>query len=114
MMQHITGIPRNQICFSSLEDTISSENPIRFIHTFVGALSLEALGFSVQTVKSEGRPSFDTKIFLKLYLYGYLNGLRSSRKLQKECVRNIELQWLLCAIVSNYYNISYFSKNNIV
>ena len=84
-MQHISGIPRNQMCFSSLEDTISSENPIRFIDAFVGALSLEALGFSVQTIKTEGRPSFDTKLFLKLYLYGYLNGLRSSRKLEKEC-----------------------------
>ena len=111
-MQHITGIPRNQMCFSSLEDTISSENPIRFIDAFVGALSLEALGFSVQTIKIEGRPSFDTKIFLKLYLYGYLNGLRSSRKLEKECVRNIELQWLLCAIVPNYHSISDFRKAN--
>ena len=112
IMQHITGIPRNQMCFSSLEDTISSENPIRFIDAFVGALSLEALGFSVQTIKTEGRPSFDTKIFLKLYLYGYLNGLRSSRKLEKECVRNIELQWLLCAIVPNYHSISDFRKEN--
>ena len=113
IMQHITGIPRNQMCFSSLEDTISSENPIRFIDAFVAALSLEALGFSVQTIKTEGRPSFDTKIFLKLYLYGYLNGLRSSRKLEKECVRNIELQWLLCAIVPNYHSISDFRKDNL-
>ena len=112
IMQHITGIPRNQMCFSSLEDTISSENPIRFIDAFVAALSLEALGFSVQTIKTEGRPSFDTKLFLKLYLYGYLNGLRSSRKLEKECVRNIELQWLLCAIVPNYHSISDFRKEN--
>ncbi|SHF79116.1 hypothetical protein SAMN05444396_101410 [Flavobacterium segetis] len=68
IMQHITGIPRNQIYFyheaSGLEDIISSENPIRFIDAFVAASSLEALGFSVQTIKSEGRPSFDTKIFL--------------------------------------------------
>ena len=63
-MQHISGIPRNQMCFSSLEDTISSENPIRFIDAFVAALSLETLGFSVQTIKTEVRPSFDTEIFL--------------------------------------------------
>lgn len=65
MMQHITGIPRNQMVFSGLEDTILPENPVRFIDAFVKALSLETLGFSVQSIKAEGRPSFDTKIFLK-------------------------------------------------
>jgi hypothetical protein len=68
MIQHITGIPRNQFFFSSLEDTILSENPVRFIDAFVEVLSLQILGFSVQTIKREGRPSFDTKIFLKIYL----------------------------------------------
>ena len=112
MMQHITGIPRNQMVFSSLEDTILPENPVRFVDVFVEALSLQSLGFSMQTIKSEGRPSFDTKVFLKIYLYGYLNGLRSSRKLEKECTRNIELQWLLCGIVPNYHSISDFRKQN--
>uniref|UniRef100_UPI001E35C422 IS1182 family transposase n=1 Tax=Flavobacterium sp. ACAM 123 TaxID=1189620 RepID=UPI001E35C422 len=112
MMQHITGIPRNQLVFISLEDTILPENPVRFIDAFVEALSLHTLGFSVQTLKTEGRPSFDTKVFLKIYLYGYLNGLRSSRKLEKECTRNIELQWLLCGIVPNYHSISDFRKQN--
>ena len=111
-MQHITGIPRNQMSFSSLEDSISQANPIRFIDAFVEILELSSLGFSVQTIKSEGRPSFDSKVFLKIYLYGYLNGLRSSRKLEKECVRNIELQWLLCGIVPNYHSISDFRKQN--
>jgi transposase len=77
--QHTTGIPRYQMFFSSLEDTILPENPVRFIEAFVEALSLHTLGFSVQTIKTEGRPSFNTKLFLKIYLYGYLNGLRSSR-----------------------------------
>ena len=111
-MQHITGIPRNQMFFSSLENPISPDNPIRFIDAFVDILALHSLGFSVQTIKNEGRPSFDTKVFLKIYLYGYLNGLRSSRKLEKECVRNIELQWLLCGIVPNYHSISDFRKQN--
>ena len=61
-MQHITGIPRNQMCFSSLEDTISLENPVRFIDAFVAVIALKSLGFEVQTLKTEGRPSFDTKI----------------------------------------------------
>jgi len=111
-MQHISGISRQQLQISSLEDTITHENPVRFIDAFVENISPEPLGFTVQTLKKEGRPSFDTKIFLKIYLYGYLNGLRSSRKLEKECIRNIELQWLLCAITPNYHSISDFRKDN--
>jgi transposase len=105
-MQHISGTSRQQLQISSLEDKIALDNPIRFIDAFVEHISLEALGLTVQTIKSEGRPSFDTKLFLKIYLYGYLNGLRSSRKLEKECVRNIELQWLLEDICPNYHSIS--------
>ena len=97
---------------ASLESSISTDNPIRFIDAFVENIDLKALDFTVQTLKSEGRPSFDTKIFLKLYLYGYLNGLRSSRKLEKECIRNTEMQWLLCGLVPNYHSISDFRKHN--
>jgi transposase len=89
-MQHITGISRNQMTIASLESSISTDNPIRFIDAFVEHIDLKALGFEVQTLKTEGRPSFDTKIFLKLYLYGYLNGLRSSRKLEKGICNIIE------------------------
>ena len=55
------------MCFSSLEDTISPDNPIRFIDAFAEAIALESLGFATQTIKAEGRPSFDTKVFLKIY-----------------------------------------------
>lgn len=98
--------------FACLEDHISADNPIRFIDAFAENIALKTLGFDVKTLKAEGRPSFDTKIFLKLYLYGYLNGLRSSRKLEKECLRNTEMQWLLCGLVPNYHSISDFRKNN--
>jgi transposase len=111
-MQHITGISRQQLQISSLEDRISPENPVRFIEAFTEHISLQALGFTAKTIKTEGRPSFDTKVFLKIYLYGYLGGVRSSRKLEKECVRNIELQWLLCGIVPNYHSIADFRKDN--
>ena len=99
-MQHIQWTQRYQLQISSLEDKIGTENPVRFIDAFVEHICLESVGFTVQTLKSEGRPSFDTKVFLKIYLYGYLNGLRSSRKLEKECIRNI--QWLLEDIRPNY------------
>jgi transposase len=111
-MQHIIGIPRNQMAFSSLEDSISADNPIRFIDAFVEMIDLDSLGFEVQPLRSEGRPSFNTNIFLKIYLYGYLNGLRSSRKLEKECMRNREMQWLLYELVPNYHSISDFRKDN--
>ena len=111
-MQHITGLARNQIVFSSLDDTILPDNLDCVINAFVEALSLRAMGFTAQTIKTEGRPSYNSNLFLKIYLYGYLNGLRSSRKLEKECTRNIELQWLLCGIIPNYHSISDFRKQN--
>jgi transposase len=111
-MQHISGIAREQISFTSLEDFISTNNEVRFIDAFVHSLDLVKLGFQVQTLKKEGRPSFQTAVFLKLYLYGYLNGLRSSRKLAKECSRNIEVQWLLLGLMPNYHSISDFRKDN--
>ena len=111
-MQHITGIARNQMVFTSLEDSISEDNSVRFVDAFVENIDLKALGFELQTLKTEGRPSFNTQTFLKIYLYGYLNGLRSSRKLERECVRNIELQWLLFGLVPNYHSISDFRKDN--
>ena len=111
-MQHIIGISRHQMHISSLEDAISPDNQVRFIDAFVSFVDLSKLGFSVQTLKKEGRPSYNSQVFLKIYLYGYLNGLRSSRKLEKECFRNIEMQWLLEDIRPNYHSISDFRKNN--
>jgi hypothetical protein len=67
-MQHITGISRQQLQISSLEDKIASDNPIRFIEAFVEHISLKALGFTVQTIKCAGRPNFDTKLFHKPFL----------------------------------------------
>jgi transposase len=70
------------------------------------------VGFEPKTLKTEGRPSFQTEVFLKLYLYGYLNGVRSSRRLEKEFFRNIEVQWLLEDIRPNYLTICDFRKDN--
>ena len=82
-MKHIQGISRNELQLSSLEDTISQNNPVRFIDAFASSIDLEKIGFTPRVLKTEGRPSFDTKVFLKIYLYGYLNGIRSSRRLEK-------------------------------
>jgi hypothetical protein len=86
-MQHITGISRNQMVFSreasGLEDTILPNNPVCFIDAFVEALSLVAVGFKIQTIKSE-RGSHDMKFFLKIYFHDYLNGLGSLIKIKKK------------------------------
>jgi transposase len=97
---------------SSLEDTIAADNPVRFIDAFVNSIDLVKIGFTPRVLKTEGRPSFDTKVFLKIYLYGYINGIRSSRRLEKECLRNLEMQWLLEAICPNYHSIADFRKDN--
>ncbi|MBM6498135.1 hypothetical protein [Flavobacterium macrobrachii] len=79
-MQHIQGISCYQLRLQSLEDTISQENPVRFIDAFVNSIDLEKIGFTPRVLKIEGRLSFDTKVFLKIYLYSYINGIRSSRR----------------------------------
>lgn len=111
-MEHITGISRSQLRFTTLEDIISKSNTVRFIDAFVSSIDLTKLGFVLKTLKQEGRPSYQTDLFLRLYLYGYLNGIRSSRKFERECVRNLELQWLLHGICPNYHSISDFRKDN--
>jgi transposase len=111
-MKHITGSSRSQLRMTSLEDTISRDNPVRFIEAFVESIDMGKLGFSNPVIHSEGRPGYDRKVFLKLYLYGYLNGLRSSRKLARECTRNIEVQWLLSDLRPNYHSISDFRKDH--
>ena len=70
------------------------------------------LGFVAKELKSMGRPAFDSRVLLKLYFYGYLNGLRTGRTLERECTRNTELQWLLGGLKPNYHTITDFRANN--
>lgn len=109
-MQFIQGSNRQQTYFSTLEDQVSPDNPARLIDTFVDKLELPKLGFTGTVPCSEGRPAYAPSVLLKLYLYGYLNKIRSSRKLERECLRNIELQWLLQNLQPNYHTIANFRK----
>ncbi len=115
-MKIIKGIPRHQMQFSSLDNFISVDNPVRIVDAFVEKLALVKLGIVVQqpkvNVKPGGAPRFDDRLLLKLYLYGYLNKIRSSRKLEQECSRNVELRWLMGELVPNYHTIADFRKNN--
>ena len=101
-MQCIQGISRKQLQVSSLEDTIAADNPVRFIDAFVNSIDLKKIGFTLKLLKTEGRPSFATPVFLKIYPDGYLNGIRSSQRLEKECLCNVEMRWLLEDIRPNY------------
>lgn len=109
-MQYIQGKNRHQSYFSTLEDQVTADNSVRLIDAFIDKLDLEKLGFTKMAHKSEGRPPFAPQVLLKLYLYGYLNKIRSSRKLEKECSRNLELQWLLQNLRPNYHTIADFRK----
>jgi transposase len=119
-MNFIQGTSRLQIQMLCLNDFIDLNNPVRFIDALVDKIELTKIGIvQKQTEKQQkanknigGAPSFDSKALLKLYLYGYLNKIRSSRKLEQECLRNIELKWLMCETAPNYHTIADFRKNN--
>ena len=109
-MNYITGTSRHQTYFATLDDQVCADNPVRLIDAFIDKLELAKLGFTNTVHKSEGRPPYEAAVLLKLYLYGYLNKIRSSRKLERECSRNIELQWLLKQLQPNYHTIADFRK----
>lgn len=112
-MKYIQGKDRFQAEISThcLDDTIEADNPVRVIDAFVDGLPLEEFGFRVN-YKEEGRPAYHPADLLKLYIYGYQNSLRSSRKLETECKRNIELFWLLKGLKPDHHTINRFRKNN--
>ncbi len=94
MVGHKKGIARNQVAFNCLEDLIREDNTVRVIDAFVDILNFEQLGFAHIKAKQTGAPAYHPALMLRIYLYGYLNRIRSSRKLEVECYRNIEMQWL--------------------
>jgi len=96
-----------------IEDYVGADNPVRAIEAYVCALDLSALGFRHAARRGgAGQPPFDPADLLKLYLYGYLNQVRSSRRLEREAGRNVELIWLLRGLVPGYRTIAEFRKEN--
>ena len=91
-MGYIQGADRNQTILlpDTLDDYVDADNEVRAIDAFIGSLDVGAMGFKAEPAK-EGRPGYDPCDMLKLYMYGYLNHIRSSRRLQKEAARNVEL-----------------------
>jgi transposase len=114
MSHHIKGKSRSQATFfpEVLDDFVSTENPVRVIDVFVDELDLSELGFKGVVPKDTGRPNYHPAMLLKLYLYGYLNHIQSSRRLEREANRNIELMWLTERLAPDFKTIADFRKNN--
>ena len=113
-MAYIMGEDRSQITLfpEAVDDYISSDNPVRVIEAFVNSLNMQELGFLRTDPNVTGRPAYDPKDLLKLYLYGYMNRIRSSRRLEAEAGRNLELFWLLRRLKPDFKTIADFRKDN--
>jgi len=111
-MDHIQGIDRNQISFYALEQLVAEDSWPRLVDMFVDALPLDELGFNHIEVKDEGRPPYHPSVLLKLYMYGYKHGIRTSRKLEHACQVNVELWWLLEGQRPSNRTIALFRKEN--
>lgn len=112
-MYYIKGTPRHQLNLfeANLDDIIPEDNPVRFIDAYINNLNIEKLGFKIPKLRT-GKPPYDPKMLLKLYTYGYLNKIRSSRKLENETHRNNELIWLTEALKPDFKTIADFRKDN--
>lgn len=112
-MKYIQGQNRTQTYLFpvSLDDSINQGNEVRIIDVFVDSLNLSEYGFKVD-FEENGRPAYHPGDLLKLYMYGYMNKLRSSRDLEKECKRNIEVMWLLNTLSPDHNTISNFRRDN--
>ena len=114
MKRFVEGADRGQgsLFPQCLDDWIGEDNPIRVIDVFVEELNLGALGFSGVDPKATGRPSYHSSCLLKLYIYGYLNRVQSSRRLEREAGRNVEVMWLTRRLSPDHKTIADFRKNN--
>src|SRR6266404_7791427 len=113
-MSYIEGESRElRVLFPEvLDDYISEDNLVRFIDAFVDGLEMEELGFDRTAPKETGRPPYDPRDLLKLYIYGYLNRVRTGRRLERECQRNVELMWLMRKLRPDFKTITDFRKDN--
>jgi transposase len=114
MKRFIEGENRYQSTLfpESLEDYIAEDNAIRIVDAFVNKLDLKALGFAGAEPSETGRPGYQPAVMLKIYIYGYLNRIHSSRRLERESHRNVELIWLTGRLMPCFKSIAAFRKDN--
>jgi transposase len=114
MKRFVEGVDRCQATFlpECLDDFVGEDNAVRVVDVFVDGLDLRGLGFERVDPKSTGRPSYHPSVLLKLYIYGYLNRVQSSRRLEREAERNVEVMWLLGRLVPDHKTIADFRSDN--
>lgn len=112
-MGYIEGSDRTQSTLWSLEDMVDPESMARVIDRYIEVLDLGQLGFTRTVPAEAGRPCYPPQALCKLYVYGYENGIRSSRKLERECRRNVEVMWLMEGLTPDYKTISEFRRENV-
>src|SRR5471032_3463947 len=114
MPRFIEGQDRQQVTLlpESLDDFIAEDNAVRVVDAFVNELDLQALGFEGAQPAETGRPSYHPSVLLKIYIYGYLNRVQSSRRLERECQRNLELMWLTGRLAPDFKTIADFRRDN--
>src|ERR1700729_3771086 len=114
MKRFVEGEDRRQgvLLPEFLDDYVSEENPVRVIEAFVEALDLGALGFEGVVPEATGRPGYHPSLLLKIYVYGYINQVASSRRLEREAQRNVELMWLTGRLAPDFKTIADFRKDN--
>jgi transposase len=114
MKRFIEGEDRSQSALlpASLDDYVAEDNPVRVVEAFVEQLDLRQLGFEGAAPAATGRPGYHPAVLLKLYVYGYLNRIASSRRLEREAQRNVELMWLTGRLAPDFKTITNFRKDN--
>ena len=114
MKRFVEGLDRDQSTLfpECLEDWVEEDNAVRVIEAFAEGLDLGDLGFSGVDPQATGRPSYHPSVLLKLYIYGYLNRVQSSRRLEREAGRNVEVMWLTGRLVPDHKTIADFRKDN--
>ena len=109
MKRFIEGEDRSQVTLlpECLDDYIGQDNPVRVVDAFVEELQLRDLGFESAEPAVTGRPSYHPAVLLKIYIYGYLNRIQSSRRLEREAQRNVELMWLTGRLAPDFKTIDF-------
>jgi transposase len=114
MSRFSEGQDRQQVTLlpESLDEFVAEDNAVRLVDAFVGELDLPALGFEGTQAAATGRPSYHPAVLLKIYIYGYLNRVQSTRRLEQECQRNLELMWLTGRLAPDFKTIADFRRDN--
>jgi transposase len=114
MKRFVEGEDRTQVTLlpECLDDYVAADNPVRVVDVFVDELDLHGLGFARTEPAATGRPSYHPGVLRKIYLYGYLNRIQSSRRLEREAQRNVELMWLTGRLSPDFKTIADFRRDN--